>query len=116
MELSNSSNSGENYPTYECKEVDPDNDQPKVKEEVAIRETVKATRKRNKPSLHSKGDGAALVLVKPTSSGNDLQIIQEELSLKFKKGGSEKTIYQKAFITRMTTRSFSSVVAQLNEV
>ncbi|KAJ8425870.1 hypothetical protein Cgig2_028215 [Carnegiea gigantea] len=35
-------------------------------------------------------DDAALVLVQPTSSGKDLQIIQEERALKFRKGASEK--------------------------
>ncbi|KAJ8420268.1 hypothetical protein Cgig2_004593 [Carnegiea gigantea] len=86
IELSNSSNSKENHLTYECEEVDHDNDQIKAKEEVAIHEIVKAAQKRSKPSLQSKGDGAALVLVKPTSSGKDLQIVQEQWALKFEEG------------------------------
>jgi len=55
------------------------------------------------------------MLVKPTSSGKDLQFVQEVRVLKFEEGVSEKRMYQKALITRMTTHSFSSIVAQLNE-
>ncbi|KAJ8423660.1 hypothetical protein Cgig2_006239 [Carnegiea gigantea] len=45
----------------------------------------------------------------------DLQILQEELALKFEEGASKKRTYQKEFITRLTMCSFSSVLAQLNE-
>ncbi|KAJ8422304.1 hypothetical protein Cgig2_014529 [Carnegiea gigantea] len=48
---------------------------------------------RNKPLLQSKGDGAALVLVKATSSGKELQILQEERALKYKKDASQKRMY-----------------------
>ncbi|KAJ8425637.1 hypothetical protein Cgig2_024292 [Carnegiea gigantea] len=47
--------------------------------------------------------------------GKDLQIVQEEQALNFEEGVNEKRTYQKAFIMRMTTHSFSSVVVQLNE-
>jgi len=115
VELSNGSNSEENDLTYECEEVYHDDDQIEVKEEVAIHETVKPTQKRNKHSLQSKGDGVALVLVEPTSSGRDLQFVQEVRALKFEQGASEKRTYQKVFITRMTMHSFSFVVPQFNE-
>jgi len=65
--------------------------------------------------LQFKGDSAALVLVKVTSSGKELQIVQEELALKSEGGASEKRIYQKAYITRISMHSFSSLVTQLNE-
>ncbi|KAJ8430762.1 hypothetical protein Cgig2_009067 [Carnegiea gigantea] len=101
VEPSNSSDSEENDPTYECEEVNHENEQIEVKEEVAICQPIKAARKRNKPSLQSKGNGAALVLVKVTSSGKKLQIVREELALKSDEGASEKRTYQKAFITRI---------------
>ncbi|KAJ8420796.1 LOW QUALITY PROTEIN: hypothetical protein Cgig2_016839 [Carnegiea gigantea] len=104
---------GQSERMRQLSKVDHDDDQIEAKEEVVIHKTVKPTRKRNKRSLQSKGDGAALVLVKPTSSAKDLQF--EVRALKFKDGASEKRTYQKAFITRMTTRSFSSLVAQLNK-
>jgi len=56
-----------------------------------------------------------MVLVKPTSSWKDPRFVQEVQALKFDEGVSEKRMHQKAFITRMTTHSFPSVVAQLNE-
>ncbi|KAJ8427419.1 hypothetical protein Cgig2_013663 [Carnegiea gigantea] len=40
---------------------------------------------------------------------------EEELALKSEEGASGKRTYQKAFITRMSMHSFSSLVAQLNE-
>ncbi|KAJ8439652.1 hypothetical protein Cgig2_021664 [Carnegiea gigantea] len=98
VELSYSSDSEENDPTYECEEVDHDDELIEAKEEVVIHETVKPAQKRNKQSL-----------------GKDLQFIQKVWALKFEEGASEKRTYQKAFFMRMTTRSFSSVVAQLNE-
>ncbi|KAJ8432171.1 hypothetical protein Cgig2_029012 [Carnegiea gigantea] len=39
----------------------------------------------------------------------------QEQPLKYDKGGNEKRMYQKAFITRMTIRSSPSMGAQLNE-
>jgi len=43
-------------------------------------------------------------------------MVPKEQPLKFKEeGGNEKKMHEKEFITRMTTRSFSSMVAQLNE-
>jgi len=51
VELSNSSDSEENDPTYEYEEISHENDQIEAKEEVAIHKTVKAAPKRNKPSL-----------------------------------------------------------------
>ncbi|KAJ8431996.1 hypothetical protein Cgig2_005925 [Carnegiea gigantea] len=77
MEPSNSLDSEENDPTYECEEVHHENEQIVAKEEVTICQPVKAARKRNKPF--------------------------------------EKRTYQKAFTMRMSMRSFSSLVAQLNE-
>ncbi|KAJ8421368.1 LOW QUALITY PROTEIN: hypothetical protein Cgig2_025251 [Carnegiea gigantea] len=84
VEPSNSSDLEENDPTYECEEVDYEND-------------------------------TALVLVEATSSGKKLQIVHEELALKFEAGATEKRMYQKAFIIRMSTSSISSAVVQLNE-
>ena len=62
--------------------------------------------------LQFKGDSAALVLVKATSSGKGLQIVHEERALKFEGDASKKRTYHKAFIARMSMRSFSSLVAQ----
>ncbi|KAJ8445639.1 hypothetical protein Cgig2_018580 [Carnegiea gigantea] len=77
VEPSNSSNSEENDPTYECEEA---------KEEVAIHQPIKVARKRNKPLSQSKRDSTALVLVKATNSGKELYIVQEELALKSEGG------------------------------
>ena len=115
VEPSKCSDSKENNPAYECEEVDHENEQIDAKEDVVIRQLVKAARKRNKPSLQSKGESAALVLVKATNLGKELQIVQEEWALKSEEGANEKRMYQKAFITRMSTRSFTSLVAQLNK-
>ncbi|KAJ8420707.1 hypothetical protein Cgig2_000530 [Carnegiea gigantea] len=41
--------------------------------------------------------------------------MQEDLALKSEGGVNENRTYQKAFITRISTHSFSSLVAQLNE-
>ncbi|KAJ8420502.1 hypothetical protein Cgig2_024707 [Carnegiea gigantea] len=91
--------------------VDCSTERPQSKEEVVIHETVKPARKRSKPSLESKGDG------KPSleSKGDGAALVLEVRALKFEEGASEKRTYKKAFITRMTMRSFSSVVAQLTE-
>ncbi|KAJ8432172.1 hypothetical protein Cgig2_029013 [Carnegiea gigantea] len=101
VEFSYNSDSEENDPTYECKEANHNDGQIEAKEKVAIHKSVKPARKKNKHSLQSKGDGAALVL--------------ELRALKFEQSASEKRMYQKAFIMRMTTRSFLFIVAQLNE-
>jgi len=115
VEPSNSLDLGEYDPTYECEEVDHKNKQIEAKEEIAIRQPVKVAQKRNKPLLQSKGDSTTLVLGKPTSSGKELPIVREELVLKSKEGSSKKRTYQKEFIIRMSTRSFLSLVAQLNK-
>jgi len=39
----------------------------------------------------------------------------QQQPLKYEKGGNKKRMYQKAFIMGMNIRSFSSMVAQLNE-
>jgi len=41
--------------------------------------------------------------------------MQEKLALKSEVVTSQKRTYQKVFITRMPMRSFTSLVAQLNE-
>ncbi|KAJ8423659.1 hypothetical protein Cgig2_006238 [Carnegiea gigantea] len=90
-------------------------------------EALKAIPKTKKPALKSEGKqaieqkkaqlsaGAALQEEKTSNSGQDVQMSSEEQPLKFERGGSEKRIYQKAFITRRTIRSFSSILAQLNK-
>ncbi|KAJ8423747.1 hypothetical protein Cgig2_031337 [Carnegiea gigantea] len=91
--------------------VDHENEQIEVKKDVAIHQPVKVAPKRNKPLLQSKGDGAALVPVKATRSRKELQIVQEELALKSEVVTSGKRTYQEVFITRMSMRSFTSLVA-----
>ncbi|KAJ8424214.1 hypothetical protein Cgig2_033098 [Carnegiea gigantea] len=59
--------------------------------------------------------GDALPEEKTSNSGQDIQMALQQQPLKYEKGGNEKRIYQKAFITRMSIRLFSSMVAQLNE-
>jgi len=59
MELSNNSDSEENDMTNEFREVDHEYDQVEVQEEVAIHETLKLARKRNKRSLQSKSNDAS---------------------------------------------------------
>ncbi|KAJ8421683.1 LOW QUALITY PROTEIN: hypothetical protein Cgig2_008641 [Carnegiea gigantea] len=86
---SDNSDLEENDLTYECEEVDHENEHIEAKEEVAIRQPVKAARKSNKPLLQSK---------------------TEDRALKFEGGASEKRTYQKAFIIRMSTHSFSSLL------
>ncbi|KAJ8419743.1 hypothetical protein Cgig2_027325 [Carnegiea gigantea] len=81
-ERSNNSDLEENDLTYECEEVDHDDQYIEAKEEAAICQPVKGARKRNKPLSRSKGDSAVLVLVKTTSSRKELQMVQEELALK----------------------------------
>ena len=44
-----------------------------------------------------------------------VQILQEELAFKSEDGPSEKRTYQKAFITTMTTCSFSSAATHFNK-
>ncbi|KAJ8420848.1 hypothetical protein Cgig2_023137 [Carnegiea gigantea] len=115
VELSNNFDAEENDLAYERKHIDHDDGQIEAEEEVAIYETVKPAQKRSKHSLQSKGNGVALVLMKPTSSGKDLQFVLVIRALKLEEGASENRTYQKAFITTMTMCLFSSVVAQLNE-
>ncbi|KAJ8425378.1 hypothetical protein Cgig2_011762 [Carnegiea gigantea] len=55
VELSDSSNSEENDPTYEYKEVNHDERWREGKEDATIHQTVKAAPKRNKSSLKSEG-------------------------------------------------------------
>ncbi|KAJ8420954.1 hypothetical protein Cgig2_025808 [Carnegiea gigantea] len=59
--------------------------------------------------------GDALPEEKTSSSVQDIQMAPQQQPLKYKKGGNKKRMYQKAFITRMSTHSFSSMLAQLNE-
>ncbi|KAJ8419972.1 LOW QUALITY PROTEIN: hypothetical protein Cgig2_015295 [Carnegiea gigantea] len=89
---SNSSDSEENDPTYECKEADHKNEQIEAKEEVTICQHC------------CFGAGESNHLRK------ELQIVQEDLALKSEGGASEKRTYQKTFIMRMPTRSFSSLL------
>ncbi|KAJ8426826.1 LOW QUALITY PROTEIN: hypothetical protein Cgig2_022607 [Carnegiea gigantea] len=96
VEPFNSLDSEENDLTYECEEVDHENKLIKAKEEVAI-------------------SNSALVLVRATSSGKELQIVQKDLVLKSEGNASKKSTYSKAFIMRMSMRSFLSLVAQLNK-
>jgi len=53
---------------------------------------------------------------KTTSSTQDIKMAPLEQPLKCEdEGANEKKTYHKVFTTRMTTRSFSSLVAQLNK-
>ena len=94
---------------------------------MPIQEAPKAVLKINKPAL--KFDGGQLIeqkdaqlstratlrKEKTSSLGQDVQMAPQEQHLKYKKGGNEKRMYQKAFIMRVSIHSFSSMVAQLNE-
>ncbi|KAJ8420869.1 hypothetical protein Cgig2_023869 [Carnegiea gigantea] len=77
-------------------------------EEAHIQEAPKAVLKMKKPALKSKEE-------KTSSSGQVVQMAPQEHPLKYEKGGNEKRMYQKAFVTRTSISSFSSMVAQLNE-
>ncbi|KAJ8439651.1 hypothetical protein Cgig2_021663 [Carnegiea gigantea] len=60
--------------------------------------------------------GAALSDENTSSLGQDVKMAPQEQPLKYEMGGNKKRMMcQKAFITRMAIRSFSSMVAQLNE-
>jgi len=125
-EVENSDNldEEENDPTHGEEEVNCDDDQREQEEENTIANTVKAILKRNKPSLKSEGDqgieqkdveydaSVALAIAKTKSSAHDLQMVEQERPLKSEDGGGNKNkTYQNVFITRMTVRSVSSLVA-----
>ncbi|KAJ8423166.1 hypothetical protein Cgig2_023233 [Carnegiea gigantea] len=90
--LSNSADLEENDQTYECKEVNNDEGMAEGKEEATIHQIIKATRKRNKPSLKYESDhgieekhvqsnaGTTLVVAKTTILTHDLLMVQLEFA------------------------------------
>ncbi|KAJ8420273.1 hypothetical protein Cgig2_014290 [Carnegiea gigantea] len=114
-------------PTYEHENVNDNANNKEGEEETHIQQAPKAVLKMKKPTLKSKdkqpakqkdaqlSTGDALAEEKTSSSGQDVQMALQQQPLEYEKGDNEKRMYQKAFITRMSIRSFSSIVAQLNE-
>ncbi|KAJ8421091.1 hypothetical protein Cgig2_025554 [Carnegiea gigantea] len=101
LKISKSLDAEQNNLSYEGEEVDHDDNRKEGEEERMIPEIVKDVPKRNKPSLKSQ------VGEKTTSSAQDVQMAPLEQALKCDdEGANEKMTYQKAFITRITTRSF----------
>ncbi|KAJ8425631.1 hypothetical protein Cgig2_024286 [Carnegiea gigantea] len=113
--------------THEHEEADHNANEKEGEEETPIHVGLKAVPKVKKPVLKFEGKqaieqkdtqlstGAALLEEEISSSGQDVQIASQEQPLNYESGGNEKRMYQKAFIMRMSIRSFSLMVAQQNE-
>ncbi|KAJ8432175.1 hypothetical protein Cgig2_029016 [Carnegiea gigantea] len=94
---------------------------------MPVHEALKAIPKTKKAALKSKGKqaieqkdaqlstGAALPEENTSHSGQDIEMAPQEQPLKYKKGGNEKGMYQKTFITRITICLSLSMGTQLNE-
>jgi len=127
VHIPKSSDVAENMPTHEHESVDDNANNKEGEEEMHTKAAPKAAPKTKKLALKSEGKqpieqkdaqlstGAALPEEKISSSGQDVQMAPQRQPLKYEQDGNEKRMYQKAFITRMSIRSFSSMVAQLNE-
>ncbi|KAJ8425614.1 hypothetical protein Cgig2_005293 [Carnegiea gigantea] len=109
-------------PTREHENVDDNTNKQEGEEDMHIQQAQKAIPKTNKPKLKSEGKqpieqkdvqlstGDALPEEKTSRSGQDVQMAPQQQPLKYEKGGNEKRMYQRGFITRMSIRSFSSTV------